>query len=95
MSDDARSALTRPDVPALDASPPVLCWLCGRTKVFRRTLCRSCYRKLRHCGCPMPPRGRWGGRTLEGRFATWLRLWPAPVRVALMRALVASEGGGL
>lgn len=90
-----------------DEPTPELCSLCGITRRFRRTLCRSCYRKLRRCGCPLPPRGRSGGRrpvprrwtagaaekVLETRLYRWLLRWPAEARVKLEAALARVKEG--
>jgi len=78
---------------------PLPCSLCNRAPPFRRTLCRSCYRKLRACGCPLPPRGRpYQSRRLfrrgiptpdllGARLVRWLARWPPEARRKLADAL--------
>lgn len=61
-----------------------VCTLCKRTRIFRRRLCRSCYRKLRACGCPLPPRRGWGNRRRKPLH---------PPREATAAALIAFEAG--
>lgn len=71
------------------------CALCERRPgVFRRGLCRSCYRKLSECELPLPPERQHGppptppGELLESRLALWLARWSPDARCALARALV-------
>ena len=70
------------------------CSLCGRhLGVFRRGLCRSCYRKLSDCGLPLPCESRPGpepfpsDELLEARLTRWLAQWPAVARERLALAL--------
>jgi len=66
--------------PELVAVPVLaLCGHCEITRAFRRGLCRSCYRKLREAGCPLPPAslpGPEGTPALE----RWVRSLPDDVR---------------
>lgn len=71
-------------------SPCEMC--CGALRIYARGLCRSCHRKLRDCGVPLPPPRTSGRRrepTLE-RIARWVATLPAPVRAAL-RVGLATE----
>lgn len=77
--------------PSTPARPP--CLLCACTPAWKRHLCRSCYRKLREAGCPLPPRlPRRGGpapayRTAASTLAAYVRCWPRAARARLLLAL--------
>ena len=66
---------------------PKPCGLCGGSKVFRRDLCRCCYRKLAQCGIDLPPAAKPGPSTsLERVIALWIARSPQ-VRDVLTAAL--------
>ena len=92
LSTSAQVARPGPQTPQEDPAMPTPCLLCetpyGKR---RRCLCQRCYRKLRECGVPLPPRQRSGPVpwTVETAFERWARTWPARHREALLRALQA------
>ena len=70
------------------------CVFCERRPgVFRRGLCRSCYRKCTECGLPLPPERPPGPAPMpvdelrDSRLTLWLATWSTEARVALARAL--------
>ena len=62
------------------------CGLCGAAKVFRRDLCRSCYRKLDEQGLPMPPPSQPGPE--GGSLYEWLSRWSPEDLRRLLRDLM-------
>lgn len=66
-----------------------VCVLCERGRPFRRRLCRSCHRKLRACGLPLPPMAAPGPRPrpVAVILVAWLEQWSDEQRAALAVAL--------
>ena len=71
---------------------PSPCALCAGPRVFRRGVCKNCYRKLRATGIELPLADARG----QTPFVQWLRGWPAAQRQKLqiaMLVLLLEEGG--
>ena len=86
-----RDVTPRTAVVEVRALPPLasVCVLCERGRPFRRRLCRSCHRKLRACGLPLPPMSAPGPRPrpVVVHLVAWLEAWTPEARAALLVAL--------
>lgn len=97
VTEAATGVHRRPDPSELAAlvqpRPLALCGHCEATRAFARGLCRSCYRKFKDAGLPLPPRrNRWQGSRapravdFDGLVA-WIRALPGDVRAQMLLAL--------
>lgn len=89
---DTTSANITASAPAPDEEHAncALCSLCGITRVFRRSLCRSCYRKCSAARIPLPRRARRGPApwSRSEHIQSWLRKWPPAALAELRRFFV-------